>query len=223
VRIAESRSRLDRFVSNPVHTVVMETQDSGQPTWVVPFPTEVADLIGLATLSISDPQAPTSTRLACGGMVSAAGWVVGMLFGPLTERHEHPVTLPLARAEYAIAATALHGDGDDPDFPQRYCASLGVRYYPVKPQEPDYVWGAWWTLRWLIGEVDQPPIPVPLRHPNGTLATAAQIYDALLRDEPAATPQRHTHLRRRAAELAQESADLALALRAHAVKLGIRS
>jgi hypothetical protein len=190
----------------------MATEAGEQPVWVAPFVHEVRELIGVGTMSIVDEDCPTSTRMACGGMVSAAGWVHGQLFGPITERHDLPVTAQAAEAELAVAGVVVFDH--DPDSVRRYCASFGEPYLPPVSfgQGRDYAMGAVLTLRWLLGRDHQSPLPVPLRHPGGRLVTAAEVFRVMLADEPDATEQRRTELHRRAAEMVAESVSIARSL-----------
>lgn len=192
----------------------MATSDSGQPAWVVPYVHEVRELIGVASMSTVDPDCPTATRMACGGMASAAGWVRGQLFGPITERHD-PVTAHAIEAELAVAEVVVFDR--DPNTARRYCASFGEPYLPPVSfgQDRDYAMGVVLTLRWLLGRDVQPPLVIPLRHPDGRLVTADELYRVLAADEPAATAQRQAELRQRADHLAGESVSIARALREH--------
>ena len=184
-----------------------------QPAWVEPRRHEVADLIALASISTQDSSIPTATRYAYGAMLSASAWVSGLLFGPITHRDDAPVTLDVARAELFTAETLL--------YPERraqlsaFCASTGVRSWTPVETQRDYVLGAWVTLRWLIGLEAAPPIPVPLRHEDGSLLTETEIYEGFLAGEPAPGAARRQAIRRTAATMAQESYNMARTIRIH--------
>jgi hypothetical protein len=184
------------------------------PVWVVPRWHELRELVVMAEMTVTNPRVPTGKRLFYGGMVDATGWVLGRLFGPVTGRDEVPVTFLTAQFETAIADCVLR---DEPlGWVSELCEPAGVKYWPpLADLTSDQVRGARMALRWLTGVDETPPLPVPLRNPDGALVTASQMYDSLLRREPQADAGRRLELRRQAAKSAEESYAVAKAIREH--------
>jgi hypothetical protein len=122
------------------------------------------------------------------GVIRSLDWVVGVRAeSPVTEYAEPAASPSRVLVEVLAAEQAMRrvpwlnpgqprGDPEDPCADERemerlghgfYVAALMACRYPVTLREDEarFLDGALDTLRWLVGEVDRPPVPVPL--PDG--------------------------------------------------------
>jgi len=140
------------------------------------------------------------------GVAAAAGWAMGVGAAPVTRRPETPLTLALVTAE----RWAAHVAGDEaPDGPQgsssrpvalEAVAELGVEWRDPLPVCFAFAEGAWRALRWMAGVSGQEaPFVVPLRHSDGTLMTADELYEQAVAAAPwrYRLPERRIELRNR--------------------------
>lgn len=132
-----------------------------------------------------------------GGVAACLGWVRGGRIAPVTERDESPVTRELATAEmWACAAAATPGIPPPPL--EEICAELGVRNWPVLPAGVGWAEGGEVCLRWLLGQQDRPPLPIPERLADGSLPSPEGLIEREIAARPWAfeEPERRLELRR---------------------------
>ena len=146
-----------------------------EPSWVAPEIAQVADLMWLAYGSWARSGSQRSAAV-----MATAAWVRGGRPAPVTERADAPVTRALAEAElWATFEVTM------PPCPsESMCAGLGVGYRP--PVVLDHVWavGVAATLRWLLGMSEPPPMALPQRRSDGSVASADELYELALRARP---------------------------------------
>ena len=158
--------RLFRGVGVPAHTRVMDSWRPVEPTWITPSRTELADLHVLAFREYRD-----TGSVKAEAMGATAAWIRGGRNAPVTFREEQPVTKALAKVEMWAAV-----DVDTGDVPlASLCRDLGVSYAPAVATNPVWSLGVEEVLRWLTAdplERRKPPLPLPRRNPDGSVATA---------------------------------------------------
>lgn len=136
----------------------------------------------------------------------------------MTRRPEWPLTPGLVTSERWAAQVA----GDEaPDRPhtassrplaQQAVAELGVPWRDPLPVDFAYAEGAWRALRWMTGVPGQDaPFAVPLRHPDGFLVTADDLYERAVAAAPwrYRAPEQQLKLRERVERDARQSRMLA--------------
>lgn len=154
------------------------TWNARTPRWVKPTADEVDDFhwLGYRVHTEAGPEWVS-------GAVTAAAWVRGGRTAPVTERDEQPVTAALAEAEL-WAAVAAGPAGDGLPLTSIY-TRLGVTPWPTQPVSRQWAEGAWRALRWLLGLQGQgPPLPLPVRNPDGTTPTRDELYAAQMALQP---------------------------------------
>lgn len=158
----------------------MSSWQPTEPTWATPPPSEIADEMWLACAAHVDGDRPVFT-----GVMAATAWVRGGRSAPVTERGEQPVTRGLAEVE-EWAALVAHEPSMRTNLPvDSIAADAGVSWREPLRVDADYARGAWRALRWILGMPDaRPPLPVPLRNPDGTLVTADQLYEQTIAANP---------------------------------------
>jgi hypothetical protein len=171
-----------------------------EPHWAAPATAEIADLMWLAYGS----WVASGSQWAA-GIMSTAAWVRGGRAAPVTSRPDAPVTRALAEAEFWTSLAVLDERSGSPAFPaDAVCARLGVTY--AAPQPVDVLWarGTVGTLRWLLGKPGSdgradPPIPVPVRRPDGSIPTERELYERALSDARSVlVPEQRRRLRQKA-------------------------
>jgi hypothetical protein len=136
------------------------------PPWAVPACAAVSDLHWLAYADAVQDRSPLAR-----GIVAALEWVRGERDGPLTGRSERPVTAASARAEMWATAEIIYPEAP---LPARTLADeLGVAHRRPLPIAPHAAEGVRRTLRWLLGDVVEPPLDLPVRCTEGELVDAA--------------------------------------------------
>lgn len=173
-----------------------------RPEWVDPTWHQVGDLSCLALGGVVEQQATE-----CAGMVAAVAWVRGLMTGPITGRDNDPLSRQCAIAELWTAAAVQPG-WPTPPLPE-LCAMLRVDYRRPLAVEPSYARGAWSALRWLTGTDNQPPLDLPTRNRDGSVASADQVYRALLARQRIVPAEDRASLRARAERVADRSKRLA--------------
>jgi hypothetical protein len=119
------------------------------PEWVRPAHSDVRG----AHHTASELYARTPS-LTSGGIFATLNWVIGYQPSPVSERAE-PASWELARAE-AWLALCCAAEMDPP--PARDWPHLGVAQRPAKACNPQWCFGVWSTLAWLLGNRDDPPV-----------------------------------------------------------------
>ena len=120
------------------------------PTWTVPTTPAVIDCHRLAHRA-----AETGGGWVARGRAAALDWALGVpgCVSPITQQATPPAGADVVREEWIAAADVLTPDED-------LTAWAG---------------GAADALGWLTG-IGDPPVPLPLRRPDGSLPTADQLY-----------------------------------------------
>jgi len=152
-----------------------------EPTWITPSCSELADLHVLAFREYRD-----TGSVKAEAMGATAAWIRGGRNAPVTFREEQPVTKVFAKAEMWAA---VHVDTGDVPLGS-LCRDLGVSYAPAVVTNLVWSLGVEEVLRWLTAdplERRKPPIPLPRRNPDGSVATAEELYQQAM----AAEPHRH--------------------------------
>jgi hypothetical protein len=140
--------------------------ESAVPPWAVPTCAEISDLHWLAYADAVQDRSPHAR-----GVVAALEWVRGERDGPLTGRSERPVTAELAQAEMWAAHEIVQPDAP---LPARTLAGeLGVAHRRPLPIAPHAAEGVRLALRWLLGDVAEPPLDLPVRGTERELVDAA--------------------------------------------------
>jgi hypothetical protein len=174
----------------------MNTQ-IGLPTWVAPDPLAVRDLLCLAMDRVARLK-----EQEVAGMVATTLWLGGASKTPATAQTE-----PAERRDVALvqlcAAEVLMGDENATTLID-VCRLVGVPFAAPLDALPEYGLGVWLTLRWALGETPNPPLNLPIRHPDATLLTEEEMYSSL-----AASGMDRAQCRETAAALAVESRRLA--------------
>lgn len=163
-------------------------------TWAAPPLRQVVDLHWLAYRKHEDQGSEWA-----GGVAATMAWVSRGRAAPVTERDERPVTRALAVAEM-WAATAAATPHMPPPPVASICADLGVVYVPAVDVHPEWADGVWRALRWLLGEHGQAsPMPLPVRHADGSTPTEDELYDLTFAASPVSfrEPEQRAELRRR--------------------------
>lgn len=167
-----------------------------RPGWVsVENAFALDDVMALAFGLLADGEGTDWHR----GVALTAAWVRAWSGGrgPVTLRDEQPVTRALATAERWAAAWV---DTDGPKFSLRDDAErIGVPFWEPVTESRLWARGAESVLAWLLAnplEQRRPPMPVPVRNTEGTVATAEELYE---RARTAATRERWAPEHRREA------------------------
>jgi hypothetical protein len=147
------------------------------------------------------------------GMAVTAAWLRGVRTAPVTFREEQPVAYVLARAEKWAAMAVTSTDGVPPSL-ESMCERLGVIFRAPVATNPHYALGVWEVLHWLTAdplERRRPPVDVPERNPDGTVATAEALYAEAVAAEPwrYRLPERRVELRDQSEQRAAWSRRLA--------------
>ena len=155
--------------------------------WAAQHRAAIAELMWLA---LRDHQVGGGSAWS-GGVAAAAGWAMGVGPAPVTRRTETPLTLALVIAERWAAHVAGDEAVDRPEgrssrpVAQAAVAELGVPWRDPLPVTFAHADGAWRALRWMTGVPGQEtPFAVPLRHPDGTLMTAEDLYEQAVAAAP---------------------------------------
>ena len=108
------------------------------------------------------------------GVVLAVSWVVGAWSAPLTGRAKRaPVTRGEAREESWLALCEAAGEPPS----EQELGKLGlVRQQAATSDDAERAYGIWRTLSWLLGTYPDPPVEVPERLADGTLADSEPRY-----------------------------------------------
>jgi len=184
----------------------MDTRQLAVPDWVRE-PAALADLHVLAYRRHADVGSPRHDGMAC-----TAAWVRGVRIAPVTFREEQPVTYALAKTE-TWASMWVTSDGAKPPL-ESFCTKLGVPYREPVATDRHYALGAWEVLHWLTADPREhrpPPLDVPERNPDGSVATAEELYAAGVAAEPwhYSLPERRIELRDRSEQRERRSRHLA--------------
>jgi hypothetical protein len=166
-----------------------------EPTWAAPPLAQVVDLHWLAYRKHQQDQGSEWAS----GVAATMAWVRHGRVAPVTERDEQPVTRALAVAEMWAATAAATPDIPPPPLAV-ICADLSVSYQPAADVHPEWADGAWRALRWLLGEQGQAsPLPLPVRHADGSTPTENELYDLAMAASPLSfrEPEQRAELRRR--------------------------
>jgi hypothetical protein len=168
------------------------SRGSALPGWVVPSVTEVDQV---SCLAWSQYDTPRGNRAQACGIVSALRWVSGQtLVGPVTGRHDQPVTAAVATAECWAAKALTEGCRSEQQL-QQACAELGVAYWPpnIELIDPEEAHGVYQTLSWLLGWAQGyrggcvSPLPPP-RHPQQDSTVTTDQPDAQAISNPGSVP-----------------------------------
>jgi hypothetical protein len=167
LRSISARESGDGFLSAAMVILDSMTELAVVPAWVVADHQQVADFNYMVFTLATELNSVHGK-----GQLAAVGWVTGVRPAPMTQRDE-PVTWALARAESWVALTvaACNADPVTSDW-----AMLGVEQRPWVAGDQDFAHGAWRTLAWLLGVRADPPIAVPVREVDGTLAPGEERY-----------------------------------------------
>lgn len=162
------------------------------PDWVVPPVSQIADEHWLSYAMLRNTRRPWAAGVAC-----AIAWIRGGRVGPITERDEQPVTRALAEAE-SWAAEAVRDPSCPPPLGLIYAQLKVVPARPQSGHDVNYCVGVWLALRWVLGVPGQEaPLPVPRRHPDGTLYTGDDLYAEVLRGKmERLSPEQRATIRR---------------------------
>lgn len=191
-----------------------------EPAWAAPSRREIDDLHWLAYRARRDLGRPWYC-----GISRTLAWARGGRAAPITGRTDAPVTRELATAEMWAANAASTPDLVPPRL-EDISAQLGVPHVPPQRVDADLADGAWRALRWLLGERDQgPPLPLPVRHDDGSTPTADELYDIALAAAPDRfrLPEQRAELRTRVEQNARRYRDLAAAIDAVRADVAARS
>jgi hypothetical protein len=112
-------------------------------------------------------------------MIAAVGWLRGLCLGPVTGRTEGPQSRDVALCELCAAESQLADQRHPPPL-HEVCQLLEVSYREPPEVDSGYALGVWLTLRWALGETQSPPLDLPIRRPDGSLAGEAEIYARLV-------------------------------------------
>lgn len=155
-----------------------------EPAWAVPASAAIADLMWLSYGSWVSSRSDWAA-----GVMATAAWVRGGRPAPVSGRTDTPVTSALAEAEFWISLAVLNEHAGLPGLPaEALCVRLGVAYVAPRPDVNDrWARGTHETLRWLLGRdgpagAAEPPMPVPVRRPDGTIPTVRELYEGALSD-----------------------------------------
>jgi len=184
----------------------MDTRRPAAPDWVHE-PAALADLHVLAYRRHADVGSPRHDGMAC-----TAAWLRGARIAPVTFREEQPVTHALAKAE-KLASMWVTSNGAKPPL-ESFCARLGVPYREPVAVDRHYALGVWEVLQWLTADPLEhrlPPLDVPERNPDGSIATAEELSAAAVAAEPwrYSLPERRIELRDRSEQRERRSRHLA--------------
>jgi hypothetical protein len=147
------------------------------PAWVVPSAREVADLHWLAWREADDVGSPRAL-----GVEGVLSWLAGNAPAPVTARVGVPTTRPAAETELRAAGAAQAGV---PAARALVAAELGVPEWNPAPRPAAWSNAVYETLRWLLGHDGQrPPLPLPVRHADGSTLSADEVYDQAMRADP---------------------------------------
>jgi hypothetical protein len=126
------------------------------PPWTVPPARTVIDCHRLAHRA-----AETAGGWVARGRAAALDWALGVpaCLSPVTKQDAPPADAAAVRDEWLAAASA-----EDP-----------------RDDVTDWFAGAADALGWLVG-IGDPPVPLPLRRPDGSLPTADELYAERVRD-----------------------------------------
>jgi hypothetical protein len=196
------------------------TWTPAEPAWAAPSRREIDDLHWLAYRARRELGQPSYS-----GISRTLAWVRGGRAAPITGRTDIPVTRELATAEKWAANAASTPDLTPPPL-EYISAQLGVVHVAPQPVDADLADGAWRALRWLLGEPGQsPPLPLPVRHVDGTVPTADELYDIALAAAPDRfrLPEQRAELRSRVEQNARRYRDLAAAIDAVRADVAARS
>jgi len=156
----------------------MATWRPVEPMWITPSCSELADVHVLAFRTFRDTGSAKAEAMG-----ATAAWIRGGRTAPVTFREEQPVTKALAKAEMWAAVHVVTGDVPLESF----CLDLGVHYAPAVATNPVWSLGVEEVLRWLTAdplERRKPPIPLPRRNPDGSVATAEELYQQTMATQP---------------------------------------
>ncbi|MCA1695675.1 MAG: hypothetical protein LC749_13625, partial [Actinobacteria bacterium] len=150
-----------------------DNQTTLTPSWVVPPASQISDLHWLGYRRYAD------TGLAWpAGVCASLEWVLSERNAPITERNERPVSDGVAKAEM-WAATAVDRDGVKPSL-ESICANLDVAYFPAVILNRTWARSVCMALRWMLGgggfAEAKPPLELPTRHADGSIASADELY-----------------------------------------------
>jgi hypothetical protein len=137
------------------------------PRWVAPTHHDIAECHRIV-VRLADV---TGSHEAL-GQVAALGWVVGLRPTPLTQREER-VSRGLVRAEHWLALCAA---AEQPEPTETDWRRFGVEARPVVAGDAEFAYGAWAVLGWLLGERLDPPIALPRRAADGSIAPDERLY-----------------------------------------------
>ncbi len=191
-----------------------------EPAWAAPSRREIDDLHWLAYRARRELGKPW-----CSGISRTLAWARGGRAAPITGRDDAPVTRELATAEMWAANAASTPDLPPPPL-EEISSRLGVVHVAPQPVDADLADGAWRALRWLLGEHDQrPPLPLPVRHDDGTTPTADELYEVAFAAAPDQfrLPEQRAELRTRVEQNARRYRDLATAIDAVRADVAARS
>jgi len=156
----------------------MATWRPVEPVWITPSRSELADVHVLAFREYRDTGSAKAEAMG-----ATAAWIRGGRTAPVTFREEQPVTKALAKAEMWAAVHVVTGD-----VPlESLCLDLGVHYAPAVATNAVWSLGVEEVLRWLTAdplERRKPPIPLPRRNPDGSVATAEELYQQTMATQP---------------------------------------
>ncbi|WP_433503214.1 hypothetical protein ACQP04_26125 [Pseudonocardia halophobica] len=148
-----------------------------EPPWAVPSRAQIADLHWLAYADATESGSRTAA-----GVVAAVAWARGGQQAPVSGRTEQPVSRALAEMELWAARTVMSPNSPVPIDALR--DELGVTYCPPRQLDPHRAAGASAALNWLLGKATSPPLPLPVRRPDGRPIEAQELVDAAMAAAP---------------------------------------
>ena len=137
------------------------------PGWVVPPLNEVAEY-GQTAFRLEEITRCVQAR----GQCAALCWLIGRDPAPITRRQD-PVTRETAQSESWFALCLAAGR---PFAVEQKWQRLGIAARRTGGSVPWWAHGVWRTLSWLLGEHDDPPIPLPVRAEDGTIMPGTEVY-----------------------------------------------
>lgn len=167
----ESRAAWDRC---GVDTTREPPARAAIPAWMRPTRFELRDLSCLAIRQVADLKAREPA-----GMIAVVGWLRGLSRGPVTGRTDSAQVRDVALCELCAAECRLD-DGRQPPPLHEVSQLLEVAYWPPEDVDAEFALGVWLTLSWALGETERPPLNLPIRSADGTVAGEVEIYAQLV-------------------------------------------